>query len=109
MSQDSEITSLSGCLARIIWFALGPAFLLVCAVVIALTPQIPFPNVLDVIYYGLLVITVIARFVDRPPKHLGRIEKYKAGLLAALRYIIILSGSGIMLWAAAHFVVKKII
>lgn len=109
MSQDYKITSLSGCLARIIWFALGPALLLVCVVVIALTPQIPFPKVLDVIYYGLLVITVMARFVDRPPKHFGKIEEYKAGLISALRYIIILSGSSIMLWLVAHFVVKQVL
>ncbi|MFH0888713.1 MAG: hypothetical protein V1871_05830 [Planctomycetota bacterium] len=103
MSSGHGITS------RIIWLVLGPTHLFVCLVFIALTPQTPFSNVLDVIYYGLLVITVIARFVDRPPKHFGKIEEYKAGLISALRYIIILSGSSIMLWAVAHFVVKKII
>jgi hypothetical protein len=107
MSPDSEITTLSGCLTRVIWFALGPPLLLICAVVIASSQPAAIPGVLDIVYGVLLAITVIARFVDRPPKQ--NMEEYKAGLNSALRYIIILSGSGIMLWAAAHFVMKGLL
>ncbi|HLD35884.1 MAG TPA: hypothetical protein VJC37_04110 [Planctomycetota bacterium] len=112
MSPDSEITTLSGCLGRVIWFALGPALLLICAVVIASSQPAAIPGVLDIVYGVLLASTVIARFVDRPPKEPVEepegtaSSEYKAGLNSALRYIIILSGSGIMLWAAAHFAVK---
>ena len=107
MSPDSEITSLSGCLARLFWIIVGPALLLVCAVVIATSSDVRFPGVLDIIYYGLLVIIVIARFFDRPPKQ--NIEEYKAGLISAVRYIIILSISSIALWLLAHFVVKGLL
>ena len=107
MSPDSEITSMSGCLARVLWIILGPILLLFCVVAIATTSQVSFPGVLDAVYFGLLAITVIARFFDRPPKQ--NIEEYKAGLISALRYIIILSCSGIMLWALSHFVIKGLL
>ncbi|MFH1231665.1 MAG: hypothetical protein V1709_09245 [Planctomycetota bacterium] len=107
MSQEEEITSVVGCFARVFWFALGPTFLFLCAVVIVFTPQISFPGVLDIIYGGLLIIIIIARFLDRPPKQ--KMEEYKAGLISARRYIIILSISSIVLWLVAHFVLKQIL
>ena len=107
MSPDTEINSMSGCLARVFWFALGPPLLLIFAVVIATSQDVRFPGVLDIVYGGLLVIVVFARFIDRPSKQ--NMEEYKAGLISVLRYIVILSGSSIMLWAAAHFVVKGLL
>ena len=106
MSEDSEITTMSGCLARIFWFALGPALLLVCAIIIAASQQ-DIPSVLDIIYGGLLIITIIARFLDRPPKQ--KMEEYKAGLISARKYIIILSISSIVFWLVAHFVMKQML
>jgi hypothetical protein len=107
MSQDSEITSMSGCLARVVWIIVGPALLLICVVVIALTPGVSFPGVLDLIYGGLLVFVIFARFMDRPPKE--PTEEYKAGMDSALKYISTLSFCAIGLWLLAHFVMPRII
>jgi len=107
MGQDSEITSLSGCLARVFWIILGPVLLVICAVVITMTPQVSFPGVLDIIYCGLLVVIIVARLLDRPPKE--KTEEYKAGLDSALKYISTLSFGAIGLWLLAHFVIPKII
>ena len=107
MSQDSEITSLSGCLFRVFWIILGPVLMLVCAIVIALTPEAPLLGILDAIYGGLLALVIIARLVDRPPK--SKPEEYKAGMDSALKYISTLSFGAIGLWLLAHFVIPIII
>ena len=107
MSPDSEITTLSGCLGRVIWFALGPALLLICAVVIASSQPAAIPGVLDIIYGGLLVIIIFARLLDLPPK--AKAEEYKVGMDSALKYISVLSFSAIGLWLLVHFVISRII
>ena len=107
MSQDSEITSMSGCLARMLWIIVGPALLIVCAFVIASSQAAAIPGVLDIIYGGLSVVIVVARLLDRPPK--AKADEYKTGLDSALKYISVLSFSAIGLWLLAHFVIPKII
>ena len=107
MSQDSEINSMSGCLARLFWIIVGPALLLVCAFVIASSQPAAIPGVLDIIYGGLLALVIIARLVDRPPK--SKPEEYKAGMDSALKYISVLSFSAIGLWLLVHFVISRII
>lgn len=107
MSQGSEITSMSGCLARMFWIIVGPALLLVCAFVIASSQPAAIPGVLDIIYGGLLVVIIIARLLDRPPK--AKTEEHKAGMDSALKYISILSFIAIGLWLLAHFVIPRII
>jgi hypothetical protein len=116
MSQEEEMTSMIGCLARVTWFALGPAFLIICALIIAFQ-QLAIPSVLDIVYLGLLVIIIVARIIDRPPKpekipetqtinKQGK-EDYHGSPVS--KYIIILSISSIALWLVAHFVMKQVL
>ena len=117
MSQEEEMTSMVGCLARIIWIIMGPILLFFCAVVIATSQQVSFPGVIDIIYAGLLVLIIIARIIDRPPKpekipetqtiNKQGTENYHGNPVS--KYIIILSISSIMLWLVAHFVVKQLL
>jgi hypothetical protein len=65
MSEEEPMTSLSGCLLRLLWMMVGPVFLFICAMLIA-AQKAPFPGTFD-IAYGILVIFIsIARWVDRP-------------------------------------------
>ncbi|HLD36381.1 MAG TPA: hypothetical protein VJC37_06635 [Planctomycetota bacterium] len=107
MSQDSEINTMGGCLARLFWIILGPAFLLVFSLVIASSQPAAIPGVLDIIYGGLLVIIIFARLLDLPPK--AKAEEYKVGMDSALKYISVLSFSAIGLWLLVHFVISRII
>ena len=107
MSSDSEITSMGGCLARMIWVIAGPVLLLAFAFIIASSQPGPIIGVLDLIYVGLLAVVIFARFLDRPPK--AKAEEYKAGSDSALKYIATLSFCAVGLWLLAHFVLKNIL
>lgn len=63
--QEEQMTSLSGCLLRLLWMMVGPALLFICAVFIA-AQKVPFPGTFDIVYGILVIFISIARWADRP-------------------------------------------
>jgi small-conductance mechanosensitive channel len=100
-NQGDELSSISGCLLRIFWSVLGPVLMFLCACVIG-TQKLSFPSTLDMVYGIILVIIIIARFIDRPK------QKDQTAYNSAIRYIIIISIIGIAVWALARFILIRL-
>jgi hypothetical protein len=100
--QEDEITSISGCFIRIFWCVLGPIALFLCACIIG-TQKVSLPSVFDMIYGIVLVIMIIARFIDQP-KQTDKTSKDKS----AIKYTLIISIIGIIVWAMARFVLSRL-
>ena len=100
-NQEDDITSVSGCFIRILWCVLGPVSLFLCACIIG-TQKVSFPSVFDMVYGIVLVIIIIARYIDQPK------PRDKVSANSAIRYSIILVVISIAVWAMARFVLSKL-
>lgn len=117
MNKDQEMTTLGGCLIRIFWIFLGPAFLFICVIAI-IAQRVSFPSALDIAYGIIFILTITARIIDQPrqpvlPSGSPVIDKqmkeqYRAELRSIFRYCIIFTLTVIGLWVIAHFVLKGI-
>lgn len=100
-NQGDELNSVGGCLLRIFWSVFGPVLMFLCACVIG-TQKLSFPSTFDMVYGIILVIIIIARFIDRPN------QKDQTSYNSAIKYIIIVSIVGIAVWALARFILIKL-
>lgn len=100
-NQGDELSSIGGCLLRVFWCVLGPVLMFLCACIIA-TQQLSLPSTLDIVYGIILVIIIIARLIDRPK------QKDLVSYNSAIRYIIIISIIGIVVWALARFILTRL-
>jgi hypothetical protein len=117
MDNEEKTTPLSGCLFRTFWILLGPAVLSLCAIIIAAN-QVGLLGILDIFYVVILILTVVARLVDKPQPEFSYSnppvvtsqmeEKHNANRRAVRLYITIFPAASIVLWLLAHFVLKRL-
>jgi len=117
MDNEQEMTSFSGCLFRLFWILVGPAFLLLCGLIIVVN-RTSFLGILDIFYGVILILTVVARLVDKPRPEFSYSnppvvtsateEKHNAERRAVRLYITIFPIAAIGLWLLAHFVLKRL-
>jgi len=106
MAEEQQMTTLSGCLVRLLWMMIGPAFLMVCLVLIAMQ-KVSFPSILDIIYGILVIFISLARWIDRPKPSAVPSETSTqpgSGLRPALLYNAIFLPVAIGLWVLARLI-----
>ncbi|MFH1226267.1 MAG: hypothetical protein V1701_00010 [Planctomycetota bacterium] len=116
VNKEADVTSLSGCLIKVFATLLGPVFLIIFAVMLAAYPT-AFPSILDIIYGVILILTVFARLIDRPPQpEAGQPQAEKptdkpaeTGHSPVIKYSVIMFIAGVALWIVARFILSQIL
>lgn len=111
MAEEQKEFSLGGYSLMIYWLIIGPALLIVCAVVIGIH-KIADPALLDIVY-GMILLTIIAaRLVDRagrPEKqsehhviNQNKTTRYQAKLRSALGHCAFITITAIVIWISVQ-------
>jgi hypothetical protein len=109
MQEEQQITTISGCLLRLLWIMLGPAFLFICAVVIGVQ-KASFPGAFDIIYGILVILISLARVIEDAKASSTPAEPsvtpVPSGnkLSPALKYLAVFIPIAIGLWLLAHLI-----
>lgn len=115
VNKETDVTSLGGCLIRVFTTLLGPVFLIICAVILAVHRS-AFPSTLDIIYGVILILIVIARLIDRPmptdkPAETGNepaAQSCRVEHSPVIKYSIIIFVAGIALWVVARLILSQL-
>ncbi len=99
--KDSKQSHASGCLTRLVWFVIGNVVMVGVAVGIAGKKGVLL-SALDAWFWGVVVVMVIARYVD-----ISRLEGMTAsGQPATIRtwrrYVLFLGLVALTFWGGAH-------
>ena len=63
IEEKPQYTSMSGCLMRVVWAMLGPAFVLVSSLLI-IANKSPYGSFPDFMMLGGAVVSIVGRFLD---------------------------------------------
>ncbi len=102
-------TGLAGCFVRVIWTLIGPAFITLTAVKIAMhRPAVG--STPDLFFAGILGVSLAARILDRgsAPNAQESQGSVEVGGGSPVTYVIGMTAYGAALYALAHFVAPKV-
>lgn len=94
--------TLSGLAARLVWLAAGPMAIAVTAAHIAVNMSGAY-GWTDVAYFGVLVVTVVAKIVDVAVLGGTSADGGPTTMVHALRFGALTTIASLALWAAAHW------
>jgi len=102
-SPDKKPDNPFGCLFRVFWMGLGNLALFFCAYFILDRPG-PFLalSVLDIAYWAVAAALAVARYVDIRSFGGNTVFGAPASMSDYRRYLLVLIGASICIWAAAH-------
>jgi hypothetical protein len=100
-NRDGEYDSLSGCFLRLFWLMAGNA-LLALALLQILFSRAPFFSRVDLFFWSIVGLIIIARFADVTYFHGSNARGEPASVYDSWRYVILLLVVATSAWLLAH-------